>query len=245
MVTGSLSHLDVRQSLDQLVSDLRAAVGTNVLGVALYGGLAKGRYTPGISDVNLLVVLRDAGYGALVALAPALTAARRRSRVAAWIVTPHDLSTAARLFPIKVHDIQAAHEVLFGDVHLGTLAVDRGVLELRVQQQLWNVAYRLRQRAVERGSDSRVLWGGILASLPKLAVVLESILRLRGASVPRDRPGVLRAAAVSLGLPAERMEPWASVHRDQPAPDEATITRRYAEYLALLHDLSTKIEALR
>jgi predicted nucleotidyltransferase len=30
--------------------------------VALYGGLVKGRFTPGISDLNVLVVVRDAEF---------------------------------------------------------------------------------------------------------------------------------------------------------------------------------------
>lgn len=170
MATVSVPQPDVTQALDRVVTDLKAAAGANLLGVALYGGLAKGRYTPGISDVNLLVVVRDAGFGALQALAPPLTAARRSSRVAAWVVTPDDLRTAASLFPVKVHDIKSAHRVLYGNVHLDQVQVDSRDLRLRALQELRNVEFRLRQRAVERGADPSVLWGGITASLPKLAV---------------------------------------------------------------------------
>jgi predicted nucleotidyltransferase len=53
-MVGPQPELDRR--LDRLVQRLREAGGGNLLGVALYGGLVKGRYTPGVSDINVLVV---------------------------------------------------------------------------------------------------------------------------------------------------------------------------------------------
>ena len=46
-------------------------------GLLVYGGLARGRYRPGKSDVNVVVVLREAGAAALAAIAPALRTAGR------------------------------------------------------------------------------------------------------------------------------------------------------------------------
>jgi predicted nucleotidyltransferase len=48
---------EIEEALAALVAQLREAAGANLLGVALYGGLAKGRFTPGVSDVNVLIVL--------------------------------------------------------------------------------------------------------------------------------------------------------------------------------------------
>ena len=115
---------EIERALEQLVADLRSADGTNLLGVALYGGIAKGRFTPGISDVNVLVVLRATALADLERVAPALTGARRSARVTAFVATPADLRDAARWFPVKMRDIQRAHRVLFGEVPLAQLQID-------------------------------------------------------------------------------------------------------------------------
>lgn len=233
---------EIDRALETLVADLRAAAGANLLGVALYGGLAKGRFTPGISDINVLVVVRDAGFAVLEALAPVLTRARRAHRVTTFVATPGDLRATARLFPVKLADMRAAHRVLHGDVGLTAIEPDRAGLHIRAQQELKNIELRLRQRAVERGADPAVLWGGIVQSLPKLAVTLEVVLRLAGEVPPADRPAVLRAAARALGVTSERVGSLANVHRHQRRPDDAAVLDLSATYLQLLGELGAALE---
>jgi hypothetical protein len=227
------SQPEVAAALEGLVQQLREAAGTNLLGVALYGGLAKGRFTAGVSDVNILVVVADASLERLLSLAPPLVAALRDLRVVPFIVTPEDLHAAARLFPGKVFDIQTSHRLLWGDVRLAGISITQEALVLRARQEVKNTELRLRLRAVERAGDSGALWRGLMASLPKLAVTLETLMRCRGLAVPADRSGLLRLGARELGL-AEQIEPFAALRRTDPRPDATTVRRLYAEYLSLL-----------
>jgi predicted nucleotidyltransferase len=233
---------EIERALAALVAQLREAAGPNLLGVALYGGLAKGRFTPGVSDVNVLIVLAEAGLERLLPLAPALTGALRESRIVPFVVSPEDLRISARLFPGKVYDMQASHRVLWGDVHLDGIEVAPEALRLRARQEIKNTELRLRLRAVERGGDPGSLWRGLMASLPKIAVTLETLLRLDGVAVPADRPGLLRLAARELGIPAERMEPFTHLHRVDRRPEDTAARRLYADYLELLAALSRQVE---
>lgn len=231
---------DVERVLQQLVADLRSAAGSNLVGVALYGGLAKGRYTPGISDVNVLIVVRDAGLDALEPLAPLLTAARRTGQIASFVATPADLGTLGKLFPVKIKDIQTAHRVLWGEVSLRDVEIDRGAMRLRVLQEVKNIELRLRQRAVERGAEPDILWGGVVRSLPKLAVTLEVVLRLRGQPVPTSRGEVFRAAGRALGL-GDAVTPFADLHRHTGRPDDQTVRALARDYLILLKQIGDNI----
>ena len=242
MTAAEPASPELDRSLQALVADLRAAAGDNLLGVALYGGLAKGRFTPGISDVNVLVVVRDAGLPALGVLAPVLTRARRADRVTTFVATPGDLRATARLFPVKLADIRAAHRLLYGDIGLSDVEPDRAALRLRARQEIKNIELRLRQRVVERGAEPEILWGGVVQSLPKLAVTLETVLRVAGETVPAGRDAVMRAAARALGMPPERVEPFARLHRHEPRPDDATVRSRSAEYLTLLAELEAAVD---
>jgi hypothetical protein len=236
-------HPEVDRTLERLVRQLREVGGDNLLGIALYGGLAKGRYTPGISDVNVLVVVADAGLPVLLPLAPVLTAALRDAHVVPFVMTPADLRAAAVLFPVKILDIQLWHRLLWGDIRLADIEVQPEPLRLRSLQELKNMELRMRLRVVERGADPDALWRGLVRNLPKLAVTLEVLLRARGVEVPADRPGVLRQAAQQLGIAPDRMDRIAGLRRVEKRPDDETVRQRLADYLELLAEICHRLES--
>ena len=236
-------HPEVDRALERLVRQLSEAGGPNLLGIALYGGLVKGRYTPGVSDINVLIVVADAGLPALLPLAPVLTAALRETHVVPFVVTPADLRAAAVLFPVKILDIQLWHRLLWGDIHLAGIEVQPEPLRLRSLQELKNMELRMRLRIVERSGETDALWRGLVRNLPKLAVTLEVLLRARGVDVPADRPGVLRLAAQQLGISVERMERLARLRRSDQRPDEETVHALLADYLDLLAEIGHRLES--
>lgn len=236
-------HPEVERILERLVRQLREAAEDNLHGIALYGGLAKGRYTAGISDINVLVVVADATLPALLPLAPILTAALRETQVVPFVVTPADLRVAAVLFPVKILDIQLWHRLLWGDVRLAEIEVQPEPLRLRSLQELKNMELRMRLRIVERGGEPDALWRGLLRNLPKLAVTLEVLLRSRGVEVPADRGGVLRHAAQQLGIPPERMDRLAGLRRSASCPDGATVHQLLSDYLELVGEICHRLES--
>ena len=93
-----------------------------------------------------------------------------------------------------------------------------------------------------RSGDPDALWRGLMASLPKIAVTLETLLRLDGVTVPVDRPGLLRLAARELGIPADQMEPFTELRRVDQRPADERVRRLYAAYLDLLSAISRRVE---
>ena len=241
MVATQDAELD--RALSDFVGAVLAAGGANVLGIALYGSAAKGRWTPGISDVNVLIVVRDTSLDALLALAPAITSGRRRWRIQTFLVTPGDLEAAARLFPVKIEDIQHAHRALHGDVRLAGSEPDPAALRLRMRQEVKNLELRLRQRIVERGAEPDVIWGGVMRAHAKLAIAFEAVLRHRGQNPPPGRPAIFTAAAGALGIPAERVAPIAGLRRRDRRPDEASVRRISSDFLALLALVEERLAA--
>ncbi len=58
------------KQIGEFVSRLRAAAGTNLESVILFGSPVTGDFHPGFSNVNLFCVVRDSSFAALQALAP-------------------------------------------------------------------------------------------------------------------------------------------------------------------------------
>ena len=92
---------EIAIGLDRLKDELARAAGPSLKGMILFGGLARGRFHPGRSDVNLIVLLDDLSTSSLVALAedpegfasglrrpmpsPPALAARRGTAFHAWV----------------------------------------------------------------------------------------------------------------------------------------------------------------
>ena len=209
---------DVAATLDALGASLRDAAGANLLGLVLYGGLARGRYNPETSDINIVVLLRDASVGALARIAEPLHAAWRAHRVEPFILTPPEVARLAITFPTKMLDIQRRHISLFGDDPFAGIEVSRAHIRLRVEQELRNLALRLRRRFLAVHRDPGGLALAAEDSAAALAVNLRALLYLRGVVSDEFEPtlAIYESAADAFGLDVEALRATKRLHRSGP-----------------------------
>jgi hypothetical protein len=232
-------------TLHRLRDDLARAAGTNLAGLILYGGLARGRYHPGKSDINVVVLLRDASAASLAAIAPALQAAWRAVRVEPFLLTPGEIPHAAQVFPTKFLDIQARHVVLVGDDPFTHLTVAREPIRYRIEQTLRNLELRLRRRYIAIAGDVNALAMALAQITRPLALELAALLRLTGKQTPaEDRSAlILEAAATAFGLDREALAGLAALRRDPRAvPDPAALYGRVLETLARAAELAHQLK---
>jgi hypothetical protein len=195
-------------------------------GLVIYGSLARGRYHPGKSDINLIVLLRDISAVSLAAIAPPLRSAWRALRVEPLILMPAEVGRVAADFPTKFLDIQAHHVVLAGEDPFVGLEVAREQLRARLEQALRNLSLRLRRRYVALVHDPMAV-ALMLANMARpLALELATLLRLAGKEVPtEDRTvAIFETTAKVFHLDAETLMRLAALRRDtQPASDLAEL----------------------
>jgi hypothetical protein len=196
----------VRAGLRKVIDDLSVAAASRLVGLVLYGGLARGRYYPGRSDINLVVVLDDVGIDVLTAIGPVLQAAWRSWRVEPFVLARGEIEAAAAAFPIKFLDIQTHHVVLFGDDPFLRVRVARDNVRLRVEQELRNLTLRLRRRFLGITDDTSELTRALTELARPLAVVLAALLTLAGKET--TEPGtseILSAAADAFCLDGQAL----------------------------------------
>lgn len=208
---------DVRASLRRMRDDLTHAARDNLVALILYGGLARGRYRPGRSDVNLVLVLRDTSVIALAAIAPTMRTAWRSIRADPIIVTPAEIPRAARSFPLKFLDAKEHHVVLLGDDPLLGLDIPTDRIRARVQQELMNLALRLRRSYIAVADDPPEVARTIARAVVPLAVQLGGLLRLQGRTVAEDGvDAVFSLAAEAFGLDREVLAGIQAVRAGSP-----------------------------
>jgi hypothetical protein len=235
----------VIEALEGLTAELIEAAAQNLVGLALFGGLARGSFHPGFSDVNLVVVLNDASAEALMAIGPALRKAFRAARVEPMIVTAADVPRLAEAFPTKLLDICEHHLMLYGQDVFGAIDVPRHLVRLRIAQELRNLLLRLRRRAIALANDAAALTTALAGVARPLAIELDALLRTAGKPRPADdhTASIFEAAAKSFGLDAQALGRLASLRRDQnPPADVAALLGQVLEVLARAADMTDKLE---
>ena len=207
---------EVRDALERLREDISVAAGENLAGLILYGGLARGRYRGGKSDVNVVVLLRNTAVESLTAIAPALRAAWRAVRVEPFILKLSEVQSMTDVFPTKLLDIQAHHIVLMGEDPFVGLEVKREHLRLRIEQELRNIALRMRRRYVSIFDDTASLAAALENVAVSLKVELGALLRLAGKEEPAENTSaaVLDRAATAFDLDRDALLRVAAMRRD-------------------------------
>ena len=215
---------EIRAAVSRLVDDLARASGANLSGLILYGGLARGRYRAGKSDINLVVVLRDASTQSLGAIAPILRDAWRAHRVEPFILKSSEVPRLAEVFPTKLLDIQTHRIVLMGEDPFSGIEVSLEQMRLRVEQGLRNLALRLRRRYISIFDDPRSLAATLADAAVSLKIELGALLQLAGKDEPSESTSaaVLEAAAIAFDLDREALLQMAGLRRDAEVADDLT-----------------------
>ncbi len=235
----------VTQALDRLKEDLVRAAGPNLAGLILYGGVARGRYRPGKSDVNVLVLLNDASASALTAIAPALQTAWRSAGVEPMLLTPAEVPRAASAFPTKFLDIKNHHVVLAGSNPLAGLDVPQEHVRLRIEQAIRNLLLRLRHGYVRAGGDATTLARLLTQIARPFALELAALLQLAGKDVPEEdrSAAIFDAAATAWGLDRESLAHLAALRQDsRPAVDVAILYRGVLDALTRAADVADRMK---
>jgi hypothetical protein len=203
--------------------DLIRVAGPNFAGVLLYGGLARGRFRPGKSDVNVVVLLHDLSAPALAAIAPILRAAWRGAAIEPILLTPAEVRQAADAFATKFLDIKEHHLVLAGEDPFADLEVQREHLRLRAEQELRNSVLRLRRRYVAIGDEPDELTAQLAHLARPLAVELAALLRLANRPLPAEdhTRDLFAAAAAAFDLDGSVLARLAALRGDGPPPEDA------------------------
>jgi hypothetical protein len=181
-------------TLDDLVTQLRAAYGAHLQSVVLYGSAAAGEHIPKQSDYNVLLLLDTVDGGALAAASSVARAWADAGNPPPMTMTVDEWRHSADVFPMEYADILERHRVLHGTAPFDGITVSLSDLRLQLEQQALGKLLQLRQAVLLAGTDGKRQTELIAASLSTMMVLFRAVLRLHG-----ERPG-----ADNVGL-AERV----------------------------------------
>lgn len=173
-------------TLDELVSQLRAAYGLTLRSVILYGSAVAGEHIAKKSDYNVLVVLDAVPLDRLASVGAVLRAWHEAGNPAPMTFTSAEWKASSDVFPMEYADILERHRILYGEDVTSGVSVARSDLRLQVEQQALGKLLHLRRGAMAAGDDFSEQVKLMEASLSALMVVFRGVSRLAGEVPSQD-----------------------------------------------------------
>ena len=186
--------------VDEFVKRVREAGGANVESVILFGSAVAGDYHPGLSNFNLLCILRDSSFQALRALEPAAKWWDKQKQPPPLCKTRKEIERSTDVFTIELLDMQQHHRVLFGEDVLTGLQIPMDLHRVQVEYELREKLILLRQHVLVAAENESRLWDLLLRSAPSFATLFRhSLIALGDASHAMWRDAV-QALSQRLGF---------------------------------------------
>jgi predicted nucleotidyltransferase len=235
---------EVGQGLERFCGELREALGEQLQAVILYGGLARGEYSPESSDVNVMVVLDQAGVETLDRIAGAVHRGVRDFGLAVMVLTEEDLRRSTDVFPTKFLDIQRHHRVLWGRDVLAGLEISKEHLRLRCEQEIKNLLLRLRQFYVQRAHHPELIESTLTHAASSFFSDLGVLLLLKSGAAPATRGAIMEAAVRELGLDEATLKALLALKAGEYRPDLDGLKALYGGLMDSVHQAADLVDRL-
>jgi hypothetical protein len=189
-------------TLDELVTQLRAAYGERLNSVVLFGSAAAGEHIPKRSDYNVLLLLNEIDASTLASASAVARAWSDAGNPPPMTMTVDEWRGSADVFPMEYADILDRHRVLYGTPPFDGVSVSMNDLRLQLENQAMGKLLQLRQGALLAGTDGKRQAELIAASLSTMMVLFRAVLRLKGEKPATDNSAVAERVSALAGFDA-------------------------------------------
>lgn len=200
---------DPKTSATEFAGALVERFGDRLHSVLLYGSVARDEAIPGVSDINVLVLLDRIDADTLRQAAPLAKRWARAGNTAPLFMTTDEWRRAADAFAVEAADMRDAHERLHGADPLADFEVDPTALRLQAERELRGKLLQLREGMLLAAEEPEAVGRLLLVALPSFVTYMRAALRLADRPVPRDSGAVIDRAGELLGVePAALHTVW-------------------------------------
>jgi hypothetical protein len=173
-------------SLEELVSQLRAAYGADLRSIVLYGSAASSEHIAKRSDYNVLVIVESLDAAKLAGASAAARAWGEAGNHAPLTLTTAEWRGSSDIFPMEYSDILERHKILYGDPPFDGIRVEKSDLRLQLEQEAMGKLIKLRQGTLASGNDGGRQVELLAASASSIMIIFRAFLRLQGGAAPKD-----------------------------------------------------------
>lgn len=237
---------DKKLGMDEFTRRLESALGENLVSLLVFGSAARGTHVEGRSDINLLVIVKDASVTALHAATPAVAEWAKGGQPAPLIFADAEWRASTDVFPIEIEDMREAHRVLAGRDPFDALTTRRSDLRTELEHEVRGKVLRLRTEYAAAAADGKALGRLLVHSSGTFFVLFRAFLRLTGGVPPTEHDALVRETAAAADLDVSAFD-WVLAALDgrnqSPLAAYDPVAGRYVDMMEKLADYVDSMEA--
>lgn len=223
------------------LESVRSSFGENLLSVMAYGSYASGGFVPGVSDVNILVILKEPRHEQIVSFGRAAHRLLRKHRITPLILTRREFANSADVFPVEYYDIRERNLVLHGEDETQSLSLTRQNLRHQLEERLRGTVANLRQMLVASRGRGRVVDRAMKNLFGSLKALFRGLLRLKEPEqVPLESGELIEAVCRQFGVDPS---PFSKLQELRSKKQKAT-AQLAGEVLGQIEGLIKKVDAV-
>jgi len=188
---------DPRTIAAKLTVQFRTVFAAELKSVVLFGSLARGEEIPGVSDLNLLILLDSMATPTLMRAAPVLQQWIHQGNTPPYLYSWSEWQGMQGAFAIEIADMNDAREVLWGADPVAVDSITRTDLRMQTDREIRDTLLHLRLRLMVAVSNPADVGALLLSGFSSFGAHMRSVLRLTGESPGLEtRPVVERVASL-------------------------------------------------
>jgi hypothetical protein len=231
------------KQINEFISRLRTACGSNLQSVILYGSAADGEFHPEFSNVNLLCILRESSFANLTAMAPAVEWWTRQKQRAPLVLTRDELERSADVFSIELLDMKQLHRVLFGDDVLSGLAIPMHLHRVQLEYELREKLILLRGRLLA-AANQKQLWELLLASLSTFTTLFRHGLIALGQTPPKAKREAVQALAARIPFDPSAVLQLLDIREHKAETKQFDVSDVFTRYLDAVQQVTAAVDRM-
>lgn len=214
--------------VNALVSDYQAVFSEDLVSIIMYGSAVTHEYKPGVSDINIAIVLRNNSI-AQISKSIALQKKWVKSGVSTpFFMTVQYIKNSRDTYPIEFIDMRSNYRMLSGEDIFENFEVNHEHVRLQCERELRGVAIHLRRSFVQCAGSNKLMSELLNASIRRLIPVFKGMLVLKERSIPKSRSDIISMVEDSYNLGASALSRVFN-SRDKKLDDYTTIFDNYAK----------------
>ena len=222
--------------LDEILMDLTKALGTDLVSVCVFGSAARGAYTQGRSDINLLVETANGARRVISRLAVFFETWAPAGMAPPVIMSSQFIASSKDVFPIEFLTMAASHKCLHGEDPLADLKIEAADLRLQLEREVKAKRLALGSRLLTSGGRDKALAQVAAEAAPAMKALLQGWLYLKQGSFPLEQ-GEVMAKCEEAGLAVDALRKLSLVRDGSFKPkggETAVLIEQAEEQLAEL-----------
>ena len=195
--------LSIQPVITEFANKSLALLEDNVFSILVYGSAAGVNYNPGVSNINIAVIVKNLDFSVLKQSLGLIKWGRKHKIATPLFLTKDYILSALDVFPVEFSEIKEQHKVILGEDIFKDLEIPLKDVRLLCEQQVKGNLLRLRQAYLDIGSNPSVLKNLLISVLSDLVPVFRQLIILKGQKPIEQKEQMLEDLARIFSLDQE------------------------------------------